>query len=876
MTSVPQPTDASRVGSSTAAALPASIPLYYLPQELLDSLVPVTSTEPDLVATSTTDSSTVEPPAVPTITFSLDSATPSCRVCGVAQFESVSQQREHFKLDWHRYNLKQQMLDKQSTSISEQQFEDMVQDLSSISGSDAGGVDESDENTDANDVNVDSQDEETASAAAGDRLTAVNSNSGRRKGKKTSRGSGTHTPGSQSRLNEEDAHGTLIHSLMKKLELTVQENKSARHQDPVMAHQQQVLERQLEQAKASPLVWFTSAAHDKNVRLGVYKSALPNRGQCDDVKEYLRGLQYPPDPVKRKGKRRGRRNKIATDPNAERDSAASQANEHGDRGSEDADEEAEEDGAEDDEEEEEEEEGLENYDTMDWVEYQMRAKQQELNAEAEAEAEAPPSAEQPVVKPRYWTLIMLGGGHFAGLVMDLAGQYIHNRREQKTVAHKTFHRYTVRRKQGGSQAAHGIANSAGARVRMYNEEALKLEVRQLLDNWSPWINESECVFVHAAGGNNRRVLFYDGSVISAAARDGRLRSIPFLTRRPTLTELKRAFEELSSVKVSNVTMRAIEQLEREEQEAFERALESKAALELSKEEQQQQQGQQEKSTIPEATPELLKAIELVKKGRGEALSSHLQRHQMDASALLPVTTSSEYDTRRTPTLLHLASHHGQISVVKALLERHHVDPTVTSSGSNEGDSGAGASSATAYDIAKDKETRNVFRRAMALMPDAWDWIGLAHVPSALTPEMEAEQERKTKERSRKVLEAERERKRVRDANRPTTPVGSTSSNSPATESKSSSASLMARNMAAASAANSHLSPELRMRLERERRAQAAEARIAAMREKEQIRRSVQEGKNVCVACGKSLEELVAFEKFGRKFCTTDCVAKGPA
>lgn len=401
---------------------------------------------------------------------------------------------------------------------------------------------------------------------------------------------------------------------------------------------------------------------------------------------------------------------------------------------------------------------------------------------------------------------------------------------------------------------------------MYNEEALKLEVRELLDSWSEWINQSECVFVHSPG-NNRRVLFYDGSVVSAADKQGRLRSIPFMTRRPTLSELKRAYLELSTVKVYKLTQESLVQQDRMEQKALEKAIEA------SKTKTNDTTVAASQEVLPEAPVELLKLIELIKKGRADAASSHLLKHGMDASTLLPLTTSTEYDMRRTPTLLHLASHHGQPQVVKILLEKHNADPTVTSVDQGKDELvGFSTTSLTAYDVAKDKETRNAFRRAMALMPDNWDWMGLAHVPSALTPEMEAEQERKAKEKTKKLLDAERERKKTREA-RPTTPTNNKSTSS---SSSSSSPSLMSKNLASASAANSHLSPELRMRLERERRANAAEARMAAMRQAETIRRAVQDGKHVCVACGTSLENRVPFDKFGRKFCTTECVAKGPA
>ncbi|KAH7026832.1 hypothetical protein BKA57DRAFT_421727 [Linnemannia elongata] len=731
--------------TTTASAGPTTpLSVFFLPQDLITSLVPQAPTDslglfPPLPHESTRDTATTntnndtDGATAQRSATSLDSAVPSCRICGIANLESVEKQREHVRLDWHRYNLKQQLLDKSARPITEQQFENMIQDLSSISGSD---TDDSDDDN--------------------------------------------------QQKNDQEA---LIQSLMKKLELTVKQNQNARNQDPVLVLQQQALEQQLQEARSSPFIWFTSTLYDETVRLGIYKNALPNQEQ-----------------------------------------------------------------------------------DQDWIKYQLQAKQQQQ----------PAASIQPPKQARYWTLILIGGGHFAGVVMDLAGQVSSHGRDMKVVAHKTFHRYTVRRKQGGSQAAHGIANSAGARIRMYNEEALKLEVRELLEGWSHWIKQSECVFVHSPG-NNRKVLYYENSVLSAAEKQGRLRSIPFMTRRPTLTELKRAFVELTSVKVSVLTKEALERQAQAEQDALEKAQAASVSVSASASSKDHQKA----AVIPEAPAELLKLIELVKKGRAEAMSTHLLKHGIDPSQLLPLSTSTEYDIRRTPTILHLAAHHGQAHCVKLLLEKHNADPTTTTlsaakaaatvDGDGEDEEGTGAltgSSFTAYDIAKDKETRNAFRRAMALSPESWDWVGLAHVPSALTPEMEAEQERKAKEKTRKLLDAERERKKT--SSRPGTPATRSGATTPTSTPTSTSSSLLGKNLATATSANSQLSPEMRMRLERERRANAAEARMAAMKQQETIRRAVQEGKNVCVACGKSLDGLTPFDKFGRKFCTTDCVAKGPA
>lgn len=77
-------------------------------------------------------------------------------------------------------------------------------------------------------------------------------------------------------------------------------------------------------------------------------------------------------------------------------------------------------------------------------------------------------------KPR-WAICMASGGHFAAVIVDV--------RSQQILQSKSFHRYTVRRKQGGGQGGQDAkgkkAHSAGSDLRRHNELALE-QVRLFL------------------------------------------------------------------------------------------------------------------------------------------------------------------------------------------------------------------------------------------------------------------------------------------------------------------------------------------------------------------------------------------------------------
>lgn len=62
------------------------------------------------------------------------STTKSCSTCEVS-FETTEEQRSHFKLDWHRFNIQLKL--KGSKCISEEQFEASLDDNLSVSGSES-------------------------------------------------------------------------------------------------------------------------------------------------------------------------------------------------------------------------------------------------------------------------------------------------------------------------------------------------------------------------------------------------------------------------------------------------------------------------------------------------------------------------------------------------------------------------------------------------------------------------------------------------------------------------------------------------------------------------------------------------------------------
>ncbi|KAK6617860.1 hypothetical protein RUM43_014089 [Polyplax serrata] len=148
-----------------------------------------------------------------------------------------------------------------------------------------------------------------------------------------------------------------------------------------------------------------------------------------------------------------------------------------------------------------------------------------------------------IERSQRWLIVMLGGGHFAAAIFE-NGHITH---------HKTFHSYTVRAKQGGSQSTKdnrsgSFAKSAGASLRRYNEKTLIQHIQEIMKAWGEVLKQCSLLIYRATGPWNRSILF-GGKNPPLAKTDKRLRNIPFPTKRATFKEVQRVYQILSNIEI---------------------------------------------------------------------------------------------------------------------------------------------------------------------------------------------------------------------------------------------------------------------------------------------------------------------------------------
>lgn len=313
----------------------------------------------------------------------------------------------------------------------------------------------------------------------------------------------------------------------------------------------------------------------------------------------------------------------------------------------------------------------------------------------------------------------------------------------------------------------------------------------------------------------------------------------------TQSELSRCLLELTKVKVSHLTEDAL----RAQDEAYLASLPKPKPVPTVVTAPEREAPKQPKLTKEEEAlrEKWSRLLEMVSKGRLEPLKVFWNREGPTIGSIdahIP-----EWAGERRATLLQVAAQAGQEDVTHWLLEDARADPTIPVPLPKSGDAESededehghrsDAESAVplpkgtrrvAYDLARAKGVRDVFRRCAGAHPDWWDWFGAARVPSVLSKEMEDERDEKKKVRRKGLKERVKEREakeREKEKERPPAPVEVIPLKKETRPQNLEGPRKLGGGSGAAEGVLG-LTPEMRAKVERERRARAAEARLKGL------------------------------------------------
>lgn len=313
--------------------------------------------------------------------------------------------------------------------------------------------------------------------------------------------------------------------------------------------------------------------------------------------------------------------------------------------------------------------------------------------------------------------------------------------------------------------------------------------------------------------------------MKAAQEKEAIRNIPIPTRRATLKEAQRVYEELSTIQVSSISL--VESIDVKTDESKEKVKTSSAAKSsqpaLSKKpavkgtdhlkrrdekEKKANHAEEENEKVEEPTPEvdeeLVRLLKLVMANEKEVVLQSLSENTTLRSVVFERHYFSDDERfeklEEAIGLIGVASVCGHGELVEKLLDAG-VSPAV---------------GASPYVMAKAKAMRMLLRKYWGAHPDRYDYTA-AGIPSPLG---EAElKEIAEREKVRRKREREKKKEKAREKVEAAKP------------------------------------PEQRAR---EQRAAAAEARRLG---------------NRCASCKKSLEGVVPFQRLAYKYCSTDCVSR---
>eukprot|EP00088_Acartia_fossae_P036290 TRINITY_DN3748_c0_g1_i11.p1 TRINITY_DN3748_c0_g1~~TRINITY_DN3748_c0_g1_i11.p1 ORF type:complete len:689 (-),score=165.42 TRINITY_DN3748_c0_g1_i11:121-2187(-) len=482
-----------------------------------------------------------------------------------------------------------------------------------------------------------------------------------------------------------------------------------------------------------------------------------------------------------------------------------------------------------------------------------------------------------------WAIFMVGGGHFAAAVF----------RGETAVVHKTFHSYTVRKKQGGSQGAAdnragATHKSAGASLRRYNELAHIQHIQDITQQWEKELSECTLIFIRAS--SHSRSTLFGGKTPALKKSDPRLRTVPFPTKRATFSEVKRVYEILSRVQIlQNIPnsesvvpkpkrmpsssihrSKSRDSRQRElpgahinteelETDDLEKNVESLAISQKSEDWSPKKKKNKKKtgggggggkkgsmnadlaqynSSDDEQNSRFTLEIEnqtltAVRSGNTKLFTQTIQLLQDEYGE-----QEFSEETRKLLnkslgdqklSYLHFAAQGGHSGLIGKLLELG-CDPSVKDKAGR-----------VPYSLAKDKETRAAFIKSRSLHPDKYDWKK-ALVPEPLSQEELQQKENKEKEKKKAKQQMRKEKLKLQKEEQ---------------KQKKEEAEEKARYLALS---------------DREKRALAAERRIlAASSGENNVAKTVV--LNRCFLCGQDITGKVPFTYNDNNFCSIACVKK---
>lgn len=296
--------------------------------------------------------------------------------------------------------------------------------------------------------------------------------------------------------------------------------------------------------------------------------------------------------------------------------------------------------------------------------------------------------------------ILMGmGGRFSGAIY----KYQSNQPAAQCIQHKSFQRYTTRRKQGGSQftqdASGKYASSAGATIRRAETKKYIELIHTTLQSWRDDIQQCNIIYIFAPS-YNKNILFMPQSVLNRD--DDRIRSIPFPVRRPTFAEVQRIYNIITTVEISQYTQQPNIQAEQVQSSDVNKQIDYMDIKSIN-------------------TDELCESLNSVVVSDADQLLNAIER---DDSAAVKQLYNSHY-VRPTPVhmpALYYAVKHNNVEIVDILIDCMNNNPM--NDVNDTSDDNNDAVSRTGIDVDVDIDECTMLQGTDDITVDSYNWTSL--------------------------------------------------------------------------------------------------------------------------------------------------------